>query len=83
MAKGYIRKSKTSCGVKKSTTYNARTGKTTRSSSTKASKTTRRTTTCTPGKRNKITTTTKLGGRTIRESHYYSGLQKPKKPRKK
>ena len=82
MSKGYIRKSKTSCGVKKSTTYNASTGKTTRTTSTKTSKTTRKTTTSAPGKRNKITTTTKHGGRIIRESRY-SGLQKPKKPRKK
>jgi len=82
MAKGYTRKSKTSLGVRKTKTYNASTGKTTRSTSTKTSKTTRRTTTATPGKRNKITTTTKHGGRIIRESHY-SGLQKPKKPRKK
>lgn len=82
MAKGYTRKSKSSLGVRKTKTYNARTGKTTSSSSVKTSKVSRRTTTSTPGKRTKITTTTKHGGRTIRESHY-SGLQKPKKPRKK
>ncbi len=82
MAKGYTRKSKSSCGVRKTTTFNYGTGKTTKSSSSKTSKTTRRTTSTTSGKRTKITTTTKLGSRTIRESHY-SGLQKPKKPRKK